>query len=183
MSDKPTIWWRIELGSGGAVASVTAVETAEKSTSTVFYVQAETEDSARYAGRAAFNAYMRDFATKRRARLKASGKCPWCGLDSDRGAGKRCTLCVERDARYRQRERDKTAGLPVPKLNRMAAITERRDRENREVAEKAVLSASAQIRLDTLREVQNAWLDNRTVGAFSAWLNGEIEKLAGKRVA
>lgn len=183
MSEKPTIWWRIELGSGGAVASVTAVETAEKSTSTVFYVQAETEDSARYAGRAAFNAYMRDAAAKRRARLKATGKCPWCGRSSDRGDGKRCSLCVERDAKYGKRARDKANGLPVPKLDRMDALNERREREKRDVAAEAVLSASAQIRLDVFREVQNAWLDNRTVGAFSAWLNGEVEKLAGKRVA
>lgn len=183
MTDKPILWWRVELNASGKIVAVRQVEVAESNSKTVVYVRAWHEIDARTVGRQAYNEYMRGAQQRRRERLIAEGKCPWCGNATDRAAGKRCSVCATRDSNYSQRARDKAAGHSVPKLDKRVAIAERRQREDAQVATRAVTSAAAAIRLEVLEEVRQAWLNNRTVGAFSAWLNGEIEKASGRKVA
>jgi len=184
MSNEKSIqWWRVELNANGKITSVRQVEAAETNSKTILYVQAWHEIDARTEGRKAMNAYMREAQGRRRERLIAEGKCPWCGGPTDREAGKRCSDCAERDLGYSERRRDKAAGRPVPKLDKRVAIAARRERENADVARRAVADSSALARLAVLEEVRQAWLSNRTVGAFSAWLNSEIEKASRRKVA
>lgn len=178
-----TTWWRIELNAKGSLVSVRRVESSEANSSTIVYVRAANEVEAKASARQAYNDVMRDVMRRRRERLFAEGKCGWCGEKNDRDREKRCSACVERDSGYSQRKRDKEAGRPVPKLNRSVALAARREQREAKVVESAVASAEASIRLQVFQEVQDAWLRNRTVGAFSAWLNGEIAKLSGKKVA
>lgn len=182
-NEKAIHWWRVELNSSRKITAVRRVEAAESNSKTVLYVQAWHEIDARAEGRKAMNAYMREVQSRRRERLIAEGKCPWCGDVTDRDAGKRCSACALRDAAYSERQRDRAAGRPVPKLDKRVAIAARRERENAEVARRAVASSSRQSRLEILEEVRQAWMNNRTVGAFSVWLNSEIEKASGQRVA
>lgn len=183
MADKSPQWWRVECNADGKIVSVRKVEAAEDGTKTIHYVQAWHEIDARTLGRQAYNAYMRGAQQRRRERLINEGKCAWCGEHSDREPGKRCSVCAARDAGYGQRARDKAAGRPVAKLDRRTVLSERREQKERAVAERAVRSAADNIRLEVLEEVRAAWMNNRTVGAFSTWLNSELQKLTGKEVA
>jgi hypothetical protein len=182
MSDATT-WWRIELNDNGKIVAASKVELSEANSKTIVYVQAFHEVDARTMARRVYNEYTRQAVARRRERLIAEGKCGWCGEQADREPGLRCSTCIARDKKYEQRRRDKQAGRPVEKLDRRVALAERRGIQEASWAQRAVAVAEPSLRLQILQEVQNAWLDNRTVGAFSAWLNGEVEKLAGKRVA
>ncbi len=169
-------WFRLELDSSGKVLSCTAVERAEQNGSSWLYIQAS---DAKTASRLGMNAYMRDLMRKRRARLDAEGKCRWCGRKGDRGPGKRCTICLPRESHYQQRKRDKAAGKPVPELDRKVAIAARKAEERAAV----IASAGPSLRLSVLLEVQQAWQDAPTNGAFTAWLARAVEAAGGKRRA
>jgi hypothetical protein len=183
MTDAAT-WWRIELNVNGKILTTRRVESSEINSKTVVYVQAFHEIDARTEARKAYNAYMRAAMMRRRKRLIAEGKCGWCGEHNDRDPEKRCTVCVGRELNYNKRRRDKAAGRTVPKLDRSTVLAERRERLDKSLVENAVAGAATSHRLQVLQEVQQAWLENRTVGAFSMWLNGEIAKLSNaKRVA
>ncbi len=184
MSKDASTWWRVELNDSGKILAATRVESTEANSRTIMYVQAFHEIDARTLARRVYNEYTRQAVQRRRERLWAEGKCGWCGETADREPRKRCSACVDRDRAYQKRGRDKEAGRPVERLDRRDALAKRRGLQDERLAKTAVASAADSIRLAVLEEVQAAWLQNRTLGAFSAWLNGEVEKLARrKRVA
>lgn len=169
-------WFRLEVDLSGKVISCVDVERAEQGSSSCVYVQAADEAAAHRIG---LNAYMREVMRRRRARLKAEGNCGWCGRKSDREPGKRCTRCVARDAEYGKRKNAKAAGKPVAPLDRRVAIAAREAEKRADV----VKAAAPSLRLDVLLEVQAAWLDLPTNGAFTVWLAKQIEAAGGKRRA
>jgi hypothetical protein len=163
---KTLAWYRIELDSAGKVASCR--EVAEAGTdSRVYFFRAQ---SAKQAASQALNAHAAKLLAARRARYGAEGLCR-CGGKRDRPGFKSCARCDSRDRVHEERKRARDRGEVVPPLDRRTVLLERKTDE------------ASQLRLAVLREVQDAWIQNRTVGAFSAWLVREVEKLAGKRVA
>ncbi len=169
-------WFRLEIDSVGKVLSCVAVERAEQRSSCWVYVQATDEAAAHRIG---LNAYMRVVMRKRRERLKAEGKCCWCGRKNDREPGKRCTLCLGKDSEYGKRKNARVAGKPVAPLDRRVAIAERKREEQSQV----VAAVAPSLRLAVLEEVQDAWCNTSTNGQFTAWLVKEIERAGGKRRA
>jgi hypothetical protein len=163
---KTLAWYRIELDEHGKVASCREVAAAGDD-ARVYFFRAR---SAEQAASQALNAHAAKLLAARRARYQAAGLCR-CGRARDRSGFKTCAACDARDQVHEQRKRARDRGEDVPPLDRRTVLQQRK------------IDDAAQLRLEVLQEVQNAWIQNRTVGAFSAWLSREVEKLAGKRVA
>ena len=174
MADRKS-WWRIEVNASGKVVDCRVVEHADADGSHVFYVRASNQKE---AGREAWNAYCRAVMRARRVKLKAENKCR-CGRPNDREPGKRCTICLEADKTYGKRARERAAGKKVEPLNRQDALQRRRAEEQ----QRAVEQTKPSVRLQVLLEVQEAWQNASNNAAFTRWLNAEIEKLTGRRVA
>jgi hypothetical protein len=157
-------WWRIEVDADGKVVACVQVAESGDASHDVFYVQAATRSE---AGRRAWNAYCKVNQTRRRAKLAAEGKCPWCGEKNDRPKGRRCRACLLRDSKYERdrRARARARGEDVPAPDRSVAIAARANEERR------------RIRLTILREVRTAWRDAESTLAFIQWLRDELEQL------
>jgi len=166
MADK--YWYRVEVSDSGKTVTIKKVERRENDTSDVFFVLAIDE---KQAGRKAFNEYMRVAQARRRAKLIAEGKCPWCSRKNDRGSGKRCSICLRSNLGYEARRRARVKGEDIPRPDRAVAV-EKRKSADREA-----------IRADVLIEVQRAWTNARTHGQFSQWLADQVEAASGKKVA
>ena len=147
-------WWRLELDAGGKVKSCTPVEHCGAEGEPQFiYVQARDQKE---AGRAAWNAYCKIAVQRRRAKLIAEGKCPWCARESDRPRGKRCTVCLGKESKAR--------------ADRKLGIVKSRDQivsgwKNHKLQEQ---------RVAVLREVWRA-MNDRSPGDFRAWLESEAQ--------
>lgn len=159
-------WFRVEMNEAGQVASCREVDAAGTE-ARVYYFRAR---SAKQAAQQALSAHAAALLAARRRRYAAEGRCQ-CGGKRDRPGLITCQRCSDRQKLHKQREQAKARGEEVAPIDRRTVLLERKDNE------------ASTIRLAVFEEVQAAWLSNRTVGAFSAWLNGEVEKLAGKRVA
>lgn len=161
-------WWRIVVGTDGKVTSCEAVEERAPDSETVIYVQARNRAE---AGRRAWNAYTSVQNKKRRAEYVKQGRCPACGRKQDRGAGKRCSVCLESHREHRARHDARQRGEEVAAADRSATIA-RRATDERKL-----------LRLGVLREVEEAWRSANTNKSFTAWLNSQIEAITGRRVA
>ncbi len=159
-------WYRIELDSTGKVASCREVAAAGDE-ARVYFLRAR---SAKQAAAQALNAHAAKLLAARRARYTSEGLCK-CGRKRDRPGFITCSACTERHAIHEQRKQARARGEEVQPLDRRVVLQQRK------------LDDAARIRVEVLQEVQDAWFKNSTVGAFSAWLSREVEKLAGKRVA
>lgn len=160
-------WWRIEVNATGKVVSCRAVESAGDDDAHVIYVLARDQ---REAGRHAWNEYCRIRQTKRNARLAAEGKCR-CGRHADRGAGKRCSGCLQLLQRQNERRRARARGEQLPKVDPRATKQERREADE------------TALRLAILMEVLSAWQDAQTNASFTRWLTAQIARLRGKAAA
>lgn len=168
-------WFRLELDHGGNVISCVGVERAEANGRSWLYVQARDEKE---AGHKAWNAYCRDRQRVRNATLAAEGKCI-CGRKNDRPGKSRCSVCHARRELHEERRRAKARGEEVAVLDKRVTLAARRVDEQRAV----VASAAPSLRLAVLQEVLQAWQDEPTNGAFTAWLVREVEAAGGQRRA
>jgi hypothetical protein len=159
-------WWRVEVDGAGKVVSCRAVDAAGAEGS-AYYFEAFSPEQATKQAQKSHDAKL---LQARRERYDAEGVCR-CGGKRDRPGFKTCSRCSARHKLHEDRKAAKLRGETVAKPDRRTVLLERKRSE------------ADDLRLDVLREVQQAWLNNPTVGAFSRWLNGEVEKLAGKRVA
>jgi hypothetical protein len=176
-------WWRIEVRTVDNKPRVVSCEPVEASEcakenrrTDVFFVQAGTKEA---AGRKAWNAYTGRLGKIRRARYIAEGRCGYCGRANDRESGKRCSVCLKSHAAHRARHDAKARGEAVPPANRAASVAARAEEQRQQIRAEAAGST----RLSVLLEVQEAWQDSSTNGAFTKWMKTEIEKLLGRRVA
>jgi hypothetical protein len=164
---KAKSWFRVVVDGSGKAVDCKPVGSEGTAELGVFFVLAE---SAKEAARLARNDHDRRLLAARRARYDAEGVCR-CGAKRDRPGFKTCARCSELHKKHEQRVALRRQGIEVPKPDRRLVLQERKQTE----AEAA--------RLEVLEEVRKAWINNRTVGAFSAWLNGEIEKASRGRAA
>jgi hypothetical protein len=159
-------WFRVLLDASGKAVECKAVS-AEGTDGGVFYILAA---SAAAAAREANNRHCAQLLAARRERYVAEGRCR-CGRDRDDKALQSCAHCRSHVARSKERIEARKRGENVPKPDRRTVLLERKQTD------------AETLRLAVLQEVQDAWQRNRTVGAFSAWLNSEVAKLTGKKVA
>jgi hypothetical protein len=160
------VWYRVRLDRAGKVTSCEQVDSTGDAGMFVFYVRAKSLEA---AGKLAFNAYCAANNRRRRARYAAEGKCR-CGRERD-GDTLRCSECLAKQPVYEERRKAKLRGEPVAPLNVAETYAKRRESE------------AAALRLAVLMEVREAWRDQPNNGAFTRWLTGQIEAIAGKRVA
>lgn len=167
----PLSVFRVEVDEDGKVLSIREVERAGTAKGGVFYVRARSEKA---AGKAAYNAYHRLRLRDRRARYRAEGKCD-CGRARDvRKPGSNeffinCSACLKGMTDSKERKRRRDAGEDVPRPSVGESLRRRRQAEREEH------------RLEVLREVNRRFLADRQ--GFARWLQGEIEKLAGRSAA
>lgn len=163
-------WFRVETDSRGKVVDVRLAPGPKDPEGGVFHVQAATAAEASKLGRAVYNQYTKLAMRERAKRLKEQGLCR-CGRKNDRPGKTRCSACVTRECGYSERRRAVQRGEPVPKLDRLQAITARREADRQS------------IRRDVLMEVRAAWARAETIDEFARWLKAEIEAARGKAVA
>jgi hypothetical protein len=113
-------------------------------------------------GRAVYNQYTKLAMRERAKRLKEQGLCR-CGRKNDRPGKTRCSSCVTRECGYSERRRAAQRGEPVPKLDRLQALTDRREADRQS------------IRRDVLIEVRAAWVRANSSDEFARWLKEQIE--------
>ncbi len=164
--------FRVEVDQDGKVISIREVERAGTDRGGVFYIRARSEKA---AGKAAFNAYYKLRVRARRAKLRAEGKCD-CGRPRDLpvAPGSKtlralCRACTESNRESHDRKRRRDAGEAVPMPDKGETLRRRREAER------------AEDRLEILRQVNRRFLADRA--GFARWLQGEIEKLAGRSAA
>lgn len=162
---KARSWFRLTVAADGRVVDCRPVGDEGTAELGVFYVLAE---SAQDAAKQALNAQAARLLQARRERYDAEGRCR-CGGKRDRPEFKTCARCATRRDLHFERKAAKLRGETVEKPDRRTVLQERKRSE------------ADDLRLEVLREVQQAWFNNRTVGAFSKWLNGEVEKLEGQK--
>ncbi len=162
-------WWRCVTDSKGNVVERRIVEVAGTDGGGVFFVRASSEREADEAGRAAFNRYARERLQERRARYRAENRCA-CGRKRDVPGCNTCSACQAGVKQLRERREIKAAGKPVPRLDVGESLRLRRQAED------------AEIRRDALRDVLRRFCEMPKAD-FKRWLEGEIRRLSGKRVA
>lgn len=182
-----TRYWQVQFTETGAIASVTEIRCGADRAGWVI-VEAPDEPTARQR---AYNLYCARKKAQAKARHRAVGECA-CGRKQDRKhpSGKpmlTCSVCAERQAVYNERslERSQAAAkaaanddAPVPtgmaardEGARVAAnLTRQRDRR-------------AEIRLETLIDVRQQWIDSPNIQRFGKWLQGEIDRITGANAA
>jgi hypothetical protein len=169
-------WFRVELTDDGKVVSCRVADSGDKGARLVHYVQAV---DAAAAAKAALNARAAELLAARRAAYKAQGLCA-CGRKRNRPGSERCSACYERHLVHEARQKRKRKGEKLEPLDRRAVLQQRKEAERREAIASATPTAQ---RLSLLLEVQKAWQDSPTNGAFTSWLMREIERAGGKRRA
>lgn len=164
---KTKSWFRVTVDAQGKAIDCRPVGSEGTAELGVFYILAET---AKEAARLAGNEQARKLLAARRARYDAEGVCR-CGSKRDRPGFKTCSRCSELHKKHEQRVALRRQGVDVPKPDRRAVLQERKQTE----AEAA--------RLEVLEEVRAQWRMHPTVGGFTRWLENEIAKVAGRKVA
>jgi hypothetical protein len=164
---KTKSWFRVVVDGKGKAIDCRPVGSEGTTELGVFFVLA---DSAEAAAKQAINAQAARLLAARRARYDAEGVCR-CGSKRDRPGFKTCKRCSDLHKKHEQRVALRRAGHDVPKPDRRTVLQERKQTE-----------AEAS-RLDVLEEVRAAWRNHNTVGGFTRWLEAEIAKLAGRKVA
>lgn len=148
-------WWRVELGVGGGVLRVEQCSAGGPGTMLVLYVQADTEEAAKYA---AYKKRQRMLQTARRKNYRDQGLCR-CGREIDDKAFVKCSTCRARSNEDEKRMRKRARGEVVETPPRSIAFAERKVEDRRSV----------------LVEVYAAWLRAQTNWEFSEWLRDQLE--------
>ncbi|HCG01693.1 MAG TPA: hypothetical protein DEV93_14250 [Chloroflexi bacterium] len=152
-------WWRLELDAKGSVVSCTAVEhRGEAGERQFIYVEAHDQKE---AGRLAWNAYCRLAQVRHRAKMTREGKCPWCGRQQDRKAGRRCSVCLAGDRARAATNKAIKAGQNVAAPDGLVTRAARLERERGE------------FRLQILGEVRKVAVE-RTPREFFQWLDEQL---------
>lgn len=170
-------YWRVTFNADGSVRAVKPLKGPGHERWVV--VEAADEPAAR---RKAYNLYCARKKQERKTRCHEAGQCV-CGRRQDRlvDRGRRkgewaltCSVCAERRHAYHENakgnpgrtfaqamaERDEPARIA-------ANLAHQRDRRG-------------ELRLETLIEVRDRWVQSPTRGQFQLWLQGEIDTLTGK---
>jgi hypothetical protein len=150
------MWWRVEFNPDGVITRVSLIESDVNlpNGSSVCYVQAPDEDSAKYA---AYRARQRTTQKERRARLREQGLCR-CGRHIDDNRFARCSTCRVRSVQDEKRSRRRKRGEQVETPSRAESFAARKRYDRQQV----------------LLEVLKAWLAASTNREFSDWLRGEL---------
>jgi hypothetical protein len=164
---KAKSWFRVVVDDKGKAIDCKPVGGEGTTELGVFFVLAE---SAKEAAQQAINAQARRLLAARRARYDAEGACR-CGGKRDRPGFKTCSRCSDLHKKYEVRRAARQAGNVVPAPDRRAVLQERK------------ASEAELLRIEVLEEVRRAWRDHNTVGGFTRWLETEIQKVAGRKVA
>ena len=157
--DRVLRWWRLELDAKGSVVSCIAVEhRGEAGERRFLYVEAHDQAE---AGRLAWNAYCRLAQVRHRAKMTREGKCPWCGRQQDRKAGRRCSVCLSNDRARAATNKAIKAGQNVAAPDGLVTRAARLERERGE------------FRLQILGEVRKVAVE-RTPREFFRWLDEQL---------
>lgn len=170
-------WFRIELHRDGSVKTCAPCDApaAVHAGSRVFFAQGATATEAQKQAKALFNSYFAEKTKAARAKRKADGKCR-CGRPRDRkhpvgGFWQQCRVCAARQDVYRERYETPVA---KPARNEVAKAEECTSR---------VRDRKAEMRLEVLVEVQEAWESASNNQAFTRWLRAELAKALAPRTA
>lgn len=164
---KKRTWYRVVVDEHGKAVDCRSVGVEGTAQLGVYFELAE---SAERAKKQASRSHCAQLLAARRARYHAEGRCK-CGRKRDRLPLLACSGCAARHAVHEERKAARDRGEEVPKLDRRVVLQERKQSE-----------ADA-IRLQVLEEARDAWRRHSTVGSYTRWLEGEIQKLAGRKVA
>jgi hypothetical protein len=165
-----TRYWRVDFTAAGAIARVT--ELVGPSHEDWVIVEAPDESTAK---RKAYNLYCARKKKLAVQRNHAAGKC-CCGRAQDR---KRptgtwmltCSVCAARHEVHRSNYMErKVAGVTDHKRDETARVSSNLERQR---------DRRGEIRLETLIEVRNRWIEARNVALFGSWLLAEIATLTG----
>jgi hypothetical protein len=165
-------WFRVVVDGNGKAVDCRSVGESGTAELGVYFVLA---DSAEQAKKQAGKSHAAKLLAARRARYHAEGLCK-CGRKRDRpnpagGLWQVCSGCVSRHAVHEERKRKRERGETVPPLDRRVVLQERKQSE------------AETIRLAVLEEARDAWRKHSTVGGYTRWLENEIAKIAGRKVA
>jgi hypothetical protein len=173
-----TRYWRVEFAADGAISGITEVYGPGHED----WVIVEAPDQER-AQRAALGIYCARKKKLARERNYAAGNCA-CGRKNNRAdqlhpkTGKpllSCSTCSARHqvhlAGHRQRKAEGVTDHQRDESARVAA-TQTRQRDRR-----------GEIRLETLLEVRDQWINQRNVALFGKWLIAEIETITGAKAS
>lgn len=173
-------YWRVDFTEAGAVANVTELVGPRERHWVI--VEAPDEKSARHKG---YNIYCARKKRERVATLRAAGQCA-CGRRQDsvieHGARKgewalTCSVCKERRGVMREKAKER------PGRTHEQAMAQR-DEGARVVANlNRQRDRRGEIRLETLIEVRDRWINTRNVGLFGNWLSAEIDTLTGAKAS
>ncbi len=174
-------WFKVELHSDGTAKSSEAAEQPEvlRVGNRTFFVQAESPVEAAKKARQFYNTYCRERKQAASKRNDAAGNCA-CGRKKDRphpsgGFWKRCAVCAARHAVHVERyEARKAAGAPPAQRDEQARTA---------LCSVRVRDRKAEMRLETLLEVQRAWEGASNNQAFTRWLREELAKALAPRTA
>ncbi len=145
-------WYRVTIGETGKPLSI-AKCAAPEDEQTVVYVQASSEKDAWGLALAAYN---RERVKQQRAQRKAEGRCR-CGRVRD-CQWQKCRVCRERE-NVAKRESKNQPGPKVRSEEQRIASLKDRHRERR-----------AELRVETLLQVREAWVKSANLRQFEAWL-------------
>lgn len=167
-------FWRIHFGPHGGVERAERLSEPGSDCRWVI-VEAETEAQALRKGRRLYDAEKKRLA---KARHYAEGRCR-CGRPQDRAHPDgtpmlECSTCAERQKVYNERHQARRRGELPPGRDEAARVEtfQQRHRDRR-----------AEIRLETLIAVRQAWMDCPTVAKFGQWLASEIRALTENEAA
>lgn len=166
----PVRYWHVLFEESGALRSVTEISGPADEGWVI--VEAPDEGTAK---RKAYNIYCARKKKLAKARLHAAGNCA-CGRKRDRKhpSGEwmlTCLVCAERhrvqSAAHLERKAQGVTDHQRDEPARVASnLSRQRDRRG-------------EIRLETLVEVRQRWIDSRNVALFGQWLIAEIALLTG----
>lgn len=166
----PIRYWHVLFEESGALRSVTEISGPGDAGWVI--VEAPDEGTAK---RKAYNLYCARKKKLAAARNHAQGKC-CCGRSRDRkdpsGAWmKTCSVCAERHKVHSAAHLERRA----------AGVTDHQRDEPARVASNLARQRDrrGEIRLETLIEVRQQWIDSRNVALFGKWLQAEIASLTG----
>jgi hypothetical protein len=166
----PIRYWHVLFEESGALRSVT--EIAGRGDAGWVIVEAPDENTAK---RKAYNIYCARKKKLAVARNHAAGKC-CCGRPQDRKHpnGKwmaTCSTCATRHEVHRKNYQERRdAGVIDHERDEPARVASNLSRQR---------DRRGEIRLETLVEVRQQWIDSRNVALFGKWLQGEIALLTG----
>jgi len=167
-------FWYAQFDRHGALTSLERTKRTYAKGSSGFLVEADTRQQAESLALEMRRSYERNRVAKRRAQYHEQGRCR-CGRERDSDEFKRCRVCREkgkRDSRAHH-QRQRAGALPAV-----------RDESARvESCQARIRDRRAELTIETLLRVREAWQAAPNNGRFTDWLEAEISSAIGRRVA